>query len=99
MRIKGSADNAHCCSCLSQLPGLPAERSHEIWVIGMQGDASAILRNAINVNQRLQMTHYAADFLHAGSRACMPMHGACCGMYAERLIEEADVFVTALLSH
>lgn len=46
-------------------------------MIGMQGDANVILRNAINVNQGLQMIDYA-DALHVGNRACMLMHVARC---------------------
>lgn len=63
----------------------------------MQGDANVILRNAINVNQWLQMTDYADAFLYVGSLACMPMHVACCSM-SQCSIKEAGVLVLMVLS-
>lgn len=66
-------------------------------MIGTRGDANVILRNAVNVNQRLQTADYADAFLHVGSLACMPMHVACCSM-SRRSIKEAGAFVMVLSS-
>lgn len=62
----------------------------------MQGDANVILRNAINVNQGLQMIDYA-DALHVENRACMLMHVARVSM-SESTIKEVNAFIALLLS-
>lgn len=56
----------------------------------MQGDANVIRRDAINVNQGVQMINCADAFLHVGRRAYMLMRVACCKHVRVR----ADAFIT-----